>query len=67
MRLVPQRGELVTVELVPPLRSADNFDLWEQAGACAVQFWQTPSLDERVSEPMRKLATGHATRCQAAL
>lgn len=67
MRLAPQRGELVNMELVPPLRSADNFDLWEQAGACAVQFWQTLSQDERVSAPMRKLAAEHATRCHAAL
>ncbi len=67
MRLAPQRGELVNVELAPPLRNADNFDLWEQAGACAVQFWQTLSHDEQVSEPMRKLAAEHATRCQAAL
>lgn len=67
MRLAPQRGELVNVELVPPLRSADNFDLWEQAGAYAAQFWQTLSNDRRVSESMRKVAAEHATRCRAAL
>jgi hypothetical protein len=67
MRLAPQRGELVDVALVPPLRSADNFDVWAQAGACAVQFWQTLSNDRRVSESMRKMAAEHAARCQAAL
>jgi hypothetical protein len=67
MRLAPQRGELVNVELAPPLRNADNFDLWEQAGAYAVRFWRRLSDDERVSESMRKLAAEHATRCQAVL
>jgi hypothetical protein len=67
MRLAPQRGELVNVELAPPLRNADNFDLWEQAGTHAVQFWQRLSDDERVSESMRKLAAEHATRCQAVI
>ncbi len=67
MRLAPQRGELVEVALAPPLRNADNFDLWEQAGAYAVQFWQALGQDERVSESMRTLAAEHAARCQAAL
>jgi ferric-dicitrate binding protein FerR (iron transport regulator) len=40
MHLALQRGELVAVDLVPPLRNVDEFDVWAQAGTYAVQVWQ---------------------------
>lgn len=67
MRLAPQRGELVEVDLAPPARNAGNVDIWAHAGEHAVRFWQALAEDARVSGAMRRQAAAQAGRCRAAL
>ena len=64
MCYMPVAGEVVPRELdLAQLQpSAATADVWPQARALALQFWQAVAQDERVSAGFQALAQGHAAQ-----
>lgn len=67
MSFAPQRGEIPTVEIRPPVRSADSVRVWESAGRAARDYWARLSEDRAVSESFRGIAEHQATMIDEAL
>ena len=69
MIYMPIAGEVVAQELgaekmVP---TAHTLDVWGQAQALALAFWQAAAQDERISGGFRQLAQGNALALAAQL
>jgi hypothetical protein len=45
----------------PPHATADTLDVWDEARAAAVEFWQRASDDGRLSDDVRALSAANAT------
>ena len=53
-------GQLPVRAFAVPPATADTLDVWEDARAAAVTFWQRAAADSRISDKMRMLAVANA-------
>ena len=54
-------GQVPLRAFAPPHATADTLDVWNDARAAAVEFWQRASDDVRVSDDVRTLSAANAT------
>jgi serine/threonine protein kinase HipA of HipAB toxin-antitoxin module len=67
MAFAPVRGELLEIELEPPIRTALNEAFWAPAGDAATAYWHRLAEDAQLSDELRATALSHARRWKAIL
>ncbi len=64
MAFAPVRGELPQMRLRPPLRTAENDEVWVVAGQCAGEYWQSLTHDEQLTDEFKRLSDNQARQCR---